>query len=296
MLRMDRSLRRIVETALVEDGARRDATTRSVLGGYRRKRVLASVVAKERFLLCGVPLARYAFRLLDEKAKLKVFHRDGEWVSGGVLFEVQGTVKAVLGAERVALNLLQLASAVATKTARFVEAVRGTNAEIFDTRKTLPGLRALQRYAVRIGGGKNHRFNLSDAALVKDNHWRLLTREVSAPEGIYEEAVKALRKAKAMRKAEVEVETVAEMEAAVEAGFRLVMLDNFTIDELREAVAVARRLASRLKRRVVLEASGGVTLKNVRAIAETGVDRISVGELTHTIEPPDVSLEVVDYI
>lgn len=294
MVRLDRELRRVVERALIEDGARRDKTTRLLLKDTFKERIRASVVAKESFLLCGLPLAQYAFGLLDEEAEFRFFCKDGERVSSGtVILEVKATAKAVLGVERVALNFIQLASAVATKTADFVEAVRGTGVRIYDTRKTFPGLRAVQRYAVRIGGGRNHRFNLRSAPLVKDNHWQLLLKRASDAERMYDDAVVLFKRL--LKETEVEVGTVAEMEAAIKAGFQTIMLDNFSVAQLKVAVELARRLGAQLRKKIILEASGGITLKNVRSVAETGVDRISIGELTHTVEVPDVALKVIDY-
>jgi len=292
MPELEKPLRRIVESALVEDGARRDVTTNRLLRNFKSEKAFAQIIAKEKFVLCGLPLAEYAFNLLDENSRYKRFLQDGETTEQGKpILAIESYVGAILSAERVALNLLQLASGIATKTSEFVKAVEGTGAQIYDTRKTLPSLRPLQRYAVRIGGGKNHRYNLAFAVLIKDNHLQILRKRFKDIDELFQEAYRIM--GGLAKDSEIEVETLTEMESAIRAGFRLILLDNFSIVGLKEAVSLARKIECMLGEKIVLEASGGINLQTVRAVAETGVDRISVGELTRNITTPDVSLDIL---
>ena len=270
-------LQKIVRAALDEDQAFNDVTTIATIVSDRRAR--ATLVARNTGTICGVPLALEAFRQLDPKATIRVDSEDGFRVKKGdpVLF-VTGHARGLLGAERVALNFMQRLSGIASLTAKFVDAVQGTKARILDTRKTTPGWRVLEKYAVRSGGGLNHRMDLATAVLIKDNH-------LAACEG---DITLAVKRAKDMVPAgtniEVECETPEQVGIAIEAGAHIVLLDNMSLDAMRESVKIA-------KGRVKLEASGGVNLNTVRGIAETGVDWISVGALTHSPPALDLALD-----
>lgn len=266
----------VVRAALTEDlGRAGDVTAALIPAGTR---LACAFAARREGRISGLDCARLAVAMLDPAATFTPAVRDGDDAAAGtVLARVDGDARAILSAERTALNLLSRLSGVATLTRAYVRAVEGTAARIADTRKTTPGLRALEKYAVRCGGGVNHRFGLDDAILIKDNH-------VAACGGVAE----ALRRAKAvaghLTPIEVEVDSLAQLEEALPFSPQVVMLDNFTLDDLRRAVALA-------KGRVTLEASGGVSLETVRAIAETGVDVISVGALTHSAPVLDIGLD-----
>jgi nicotinate-nucleotide pyrophosphorylase (carboxylating) len=268
-----------VERALAEDLGAGDVTTRAVLPEDRS--LEAVIEARERLVVCGQEPVAAVFACLAG-VRLSAARRDGEVAeAGAVLCELAGSAHSILAGERTALNLLSRLSAVATHTRRFVDAVAGSGVAIVDTRKTTPGWRALEKYAVAVGGGVNHRHGLYDAVLVKDNH-RAAAGGVGA-------AVKAARaSAPPHLWIQVEVESEAEAEEALAAGADSLLLDNRPLAELAE-------LAPRLRERAVLEASGGVTLANVRAIAATGVHRISIGALTHSAPHVDVALEVVGW-
>ena len=266
----------VVRDALDEDGAFNDLTTIATVVSERRAR--ATLVARETGVVCGIPLAVNAFRLLDPKVAIRIDVEDGMRVSPGssVLF-VNGNARALLSAERVALNFLQRLSGIASLTAQFVAAVEGTGAKILDTRKTTPGWRPLEKYAVRAGGGQNHRLDLSSAVLIKDNH-------LSAVDGDISVAVNRARELTPGVKVEVECDNLDQVEQALAAGADIIMLDNMAIDDMKRAVRLVNH-------RAVLEASGGVSLTTVRAIAETGVDWISVGALTHSAPAMDLGLD-----
>lgn len=270
-------LRQLVREALDEDGAFSDLTTTATVLSDRHAR--GRLVAREHGVVAGVPLAVEAFRQLDPKVTIRVDAEDGTRVAPGttVLF-LSGHARGLLSAERVALNFLQRLSGVASFTRRFVDAVHGTGAHIYDTRKTTPGWRKLERYAVRAGGGVNHRFDLASAVLVKDNH-------LAALDGDIRLAVQRARElAPAGTQVEIECESRAQVEAAVAAGADIVLLDNMEPALMAECVALA-------KGRAITEASGGVTLHTARRIAETGVDRISIGALTHSPPALDLALD-----
>ncbi len=267
----------LVERALAEDLGGGDATSNACLPADLE--IEAEIEARAPLVVCGLAVAAACFAALDPTLRFVALRRDGDFVSQpGALARISGAGRAVLGAERSALNFLGRLCGVASLTRRYVEAVAGTGARILDTRKTLPGWRALDKYAVAVGGGTNHRFGLFDALLIKDNH-------IAAAGGVAQ-AVKAARAGAPPHLAlQVEVETLAQAEEAVEAGADLLLLDNRDPEELRRYVA-------RFAGRVPLEASGGVTLANVRAFAESGVQRISIGALTHSAPAADVALEV----
>jgi nicotinate-nucleotide pyrophosphorylase (carboxylating) len=272
-------VRRDVQRALEEDVGDGDLTAALVPLG---RRATARVLAREAAVLCGAPWAEAVVRQLDPAAQI-VWHRaEGERCAADeVVLEISGDARALLSAERTALNFLQLLSAVATRTTAFVEAVRGTRAAIVDTRKTLPGLRLAQKYAVRTGGGINHRMGLHDAILIKENH-------IAAAGGVRAALEAAAQLAPRARFVEIEVETLAQLDEALAHGARMLLLDNMDLPTLREAV---RRNADR----AVLEISGGVTLDGVRALAETGVDRISVGGLTKDVKAVDLSMRFQEH-
>jgi nicotinate-nucleotide pyrophosphorylase (carboxylating) len=267
----------LVREALLEDEAFNDVTTIATVLSERRAR--AHIVARANGVVAGLPLAVEAFRQVDPRIDVRVDVPDGGVLRDGmpVLF-MTGHARGILSAERVALNFLQRLSGVASLTSRFVSAVAGTGARILDTRKTTPGWRRLEKYAVRAGGGYNHRMDLATAVLIKDNH-------LAAVDGDIAFAVRHAREvAPAGAKVEVECETRAQVEAALAAGADIVMLDNMSVELMRECAALC-------KGRAVTEASGGVRLDSVRAIAETGVDWISVGALTHSAPALDLALD-----
>ncbi len=237
----------------------------------------AQVLARESAVICGSAWVQACVLQVDPQARLTWHVRDGDRCAANqVVLELQGRAQALLTAERTALNFLQLLSAVATKTATYVAAVKGTRAQIVDTRKTLPGLRLAQKYAVRMGGGSNHRIGLYDAVLIKENH-------IAAAGGIAQVLARAADVAAQADFVQIEVETLAQLEQALTAGARMVLLDNMDLAQLREAVRINQG-------RAVLEISGGVTLEGLRTLAETGVDRISVGGLTKDVKAVDFSM------
>lgn len=266
----------VINRALAEDINYIDVATDSVISGELAGRAL--LIAKREGVIAGLDIAFHVFELLSPEIRLNAFTEDGKTVEkGDVIAKIAGKANAMLKAERTALNILQHMSGIATYTRLCVNAVSGTNAVIADTRKTLPGLRALQKYAVLCGGGSNHRFNLSSAALIKDNH-------IDAVGGIAE-AVKAVREAAGHTVvAEVEVRTLDELKVALDSRAEIIMLDNMNPDLMKEAVKIT---AGRAK----LEASGDVTLENIREVAETGVDIISLGALTHSVKALDISMK-----
>ena len=273
----------LIAAALAEDlGAAGDVTAALLPPGAR---LTAEVRARRAGVVCGLPCARLAFHALDPAAAWTAAARDGEAVGAGALLaRVEGDTRALLSAERTALNLLGRLSGVATLTAAYVRAVEGTGARILDTRKTTPGLRALEKWAVRCGGGTNHRFGLHDAVLIKDNH-------VAACGGVGPALARARETAGWLTPVEVEVDRLDQLAEAWPHAPEVVMLDNLGPADLREAVRL--RDAAGLRGRTRLEASGGVSLETVRALAETGIDGISVGALTHSAPVLDVGLDAV---
>lgn len=267
-----------VERALAEDVGPGDLTA-ALVEPTRVAR--ARVLVREPAVLCGQPWVEATVRALDPQARI-TWHvaEGGRCVADQVVLEVEGRAQALLSAERTALNFLQTLSAVATKTAHYVGLVAGTRARIVDTRKTLPGLRMAQKYAVRVGGGTNHRIGLYDAVLIKENH-------IAAAGGVTAVLQQVQAVAPQARFVQIEVETLAQLEEALEAGARMILLDNMDLPTLHEAV---RRNAAHPKGGAVLEISGGVNEGTVRALAETGVDRISIGALTKDVKAVDFSM------
>lgn len=264
--------------ALAEDVGGGDLTAGLVEPGRRAQ---ARVLARESAVICGAPWAEATLRLVDPALTANWLVGEGRRCAvDQVVLEVVGPARSLLTAERTVLNFMQLLSGVATATAKYVEAVRGTRAQIVDTRKTLPGLRLAQKYAVRAGGGTNHRIGLYDAVLIKENH-------IAAAGGVTPVLQAAQRVAATASFIEIEVETLAQLEEALGAGAKMVLLDNMDLPTLREAVRINAG-------RAVLEISGGVTLDRVRALAETGVDRISIGGLTKDVKATDFSMRLRD--
>ncbi len=267
----------VVRRALAEDVGTGDLTTDLVVP--REAVTTAFITSKAEGVLAGLPVAARVFSFLDAGVVLEEALPEGSRLEPGtVIARLSGPARAILTGERVALNFLQRLSGIATLTRRFVELLAGTGTRLLDTRKTTPGLRLLEKYAVRVGGGWNHRFGLYDAVLIKDNH-------IKVAGGVGEAVRRARAVAPPWVKIEVEVEDLAQLDEALAAGADLILLDNVSIPLLREAVARARG-------RALLEASGGITLANVREVAATGVDFISVGALTHSAPALDISLDV----
>lgn len=270
---LEQEIERNVSAALAEDVGSGDLTAQ--LAPDRPAR--ARVISRQPAVLCGSAWFNACIRRLDPAARIDWQRRDGDRVAAGdLLCSISGSSRALLTAERAALNFLQLLSATATATRRYVDAVAGTRAAILDTRKTLPGLRIAQKHAVAAGGGMNHRMGLWDAILIKENH-------IAAAGGIRQALAAAAVHASGAAWVQIEVETLDQLRESVDAGVKMVLLDNMTLEQMREAV---RWTAGR----AALEASGGITLENVRAVAETGVDRISIGALTKDVQAVDLSM------
>ena len=263
--------------ALEEDIGNCDLTTTLLIPEDQRSRAL--MVAKENFIVAGMPFAREVFNIMDPKTEFKIFFDDGSRVrKGDMIAEIHGSTRVLLSCERVGLNILQRLSGVATLTSAFVEQMKGTRTRIVDTRKTTPCMRFMEKYAVRIGGGSNHRCGLYDGVLIKDNH-------IEAAGGI-KAAVAAARQTHHLSKIEVEVESLNDLKEALSAGADVVMLDNMSLKDMKEAISMVRGKA-------LTEASGNMTLKRVREVAETGVDLISVGAITHSAPAADISMKIV---
>ncbi|MDB5913815.1 MAG: nicotinate-nucleotide pyrophosphorylase [Ramlibacter sp.] len=262
--------------ALAEDVGAGDLTAGLV---DPSRRAQARVLAREAAVICGAPWVEAALRQVEPGAKIQWLVAEGERCTPDqVVLQVEGSARGLLTAERTMLNFLQFLSAVATKTATYVDIVRGTRARIVDTRKTIPGLRLAQKYAVKTGGGSNHRIGLYDAVLIKENH-------IAAAGGIAPVMQAAQRLASQAAFIELEVETLAQLEEGLAAGAKMILLDNMGLADMREAVRITAG-------RAVLEISGGVTLEGLRALAETGVDRISVGTLTKDVKATDFSMRL----
>ena len=265
-----------VARALAEDIGDADLTAGLVDAS---RRASGHIVAKEAAVVCGAPWVEAALRQVDPSVTVEWLVREGERCKpGDVVVRMEGSARGLLSAERTALNFLQLLSAVATKTASYADVVRGTRAQIVDTRKTLPGLRLAQKYAVRVGGGTNHRIGLYDAVLVKENH-------IAAAGGIAPVLQAAQKVAAQASFIEIEVESLDELKQALDAGAKMILLDDMSLEDMREAVRITGG-------RAILEISGGVTMERLRTLAETGVDRISVGALTKDVKAVDFSMRL----
>jgi len=272
-------LHKLIMNCLNEDIGTGDLTTNSIVPGNAVS--TGYITVKENGVLAGMPVAAEVFRCLDPALQFQARAFDGDFVERGkVLAEISGNARAILTGERLALNFLQRMSGIATKTAQFVKLIAGEKPHIIDTRKTTPGLRMLEKYAVRVGGGHNHRFGLYDAVLIKDNHIIIA--------GGITKAVEAVRRASPhTAKIEVEVESLAQLQEALDAKVDIIMLDNMAPEMMREAVALVAG-------RALVEASGGITEENIRAVAAAGVDLISIGALTHSVKSLDISLDLVE--
>ncbi len=269
--------KKIIRIALDEDVKKSDLTGDILIPVNSKSE--AVIIAKESGILCGIDIVKEVFKSVDKNIKFKQYKHDGDYISEkDTICRINGRTRSILKAERTALNFLQHLSGIASYTNKLVELTKKYKVKILDTRKTLPGLRMLQKYAVYVGGGGNHRFNLSDEILVKENH-------IKANGGI-KNTLKILKQ-KYRKNFEVEVETMEEFYQAVENNVPFILLDNFSIKDLRKAVKIN-------KGRAKLEASGGITIKNIKKVASTGVDFISIGATTHSIKAMDFSLQIIE--
>ena len=269
----------LIKSALLEDINYLDTTTDYLIDENQEN--TAIFLAKSDGVLCGIEVALKVFEILQPSGfEFKVFKNDGDKLTKGeIIAEIHGKTRTILKGERTALNLIQHMSGISTATAEAVSLTEGTKASIADTRKTLPGLRPIQKYAVTVGGGKNHRYNLSDAAMLKDNH-------IDAGGGIENAVAKLRTKLGHMTKTEVEVRSLEELEQALRANADVIMLDNMDCETMRRAVEITNG-------RAVLEASGNITAETIAQVAKTGVDIISIGALTHSVKAFDISLKIV---
>ena len=271
-------VRTLIDLALMEDMSGGDITTRATISDGHRSR--AVVTAKEDIVLAGIPVFQTVFERVGKDVLYTANSTDGDFISSGtVIMEVEGPTDTLLIGERTALNFLMRLSGIATLTRKCVEAVAGTKASVVDTRKTTPGWRYMEKYAVRMGGGRNHRYSLSDGVLIKDNH-------ITASGGISEAVSRVKKSAPHTSRIEVEVSTVQQIKEALDAGVDILLLDNMTPDKIADAVGL-------IDGRALVEASGGITLDNIRDYAEAGVDFISLGALTHGARSVDINMKIV---
>jgi len=287
---LNKHIQSVVKSALEEDSCRRDITTAFAISSKLKGKGV--IVAQEKGILSGIEVAKAVFKQLNQKVVFKALKKDGNaFRKGDQIAIIQGSLQTILTGERVALNFLSLLSGVATLTKKFVEKVKGMRVEIKDTRKTIPNLRILEKYAVRVGGGRNHRSSLSDGIIVKDNHLKAagcihrgcLDRERFA-------SLVATLKKKSSLDVEIEVESLGELKEVLKYKPNITMLDNFSVKNLKRAVSLRNKYYPKIK----LEASGGVNLKNVRAMASSGVDYVSIGVITDSPEVIDFSLNISD--
>lgn len=271
----------ILKNALLEDIGCGDITTSSVISPEHKS--TAVLIAKEDFILAGIPFAEKIFKLINPQIRFKTNKKDSNRVKKGeVIATIRGNTRSLLMAERVALNLLQRLSGIATLTNRFIKCVNGLPVKIVDTRKTTLGLRFFEKYAVRVGGGHNHRFGLFDGILIKDNH-------IAAGGGIKNTVRLARQKAHPLLKIEVEAKNIREVREALSAGADAIMLDNMSLKEIKRAVKIIRQK----RPEIIIEVSGNVNREDVRRIAETGVDLISIGALTYSTPAVDISMKII---
>ncbi len=279
------ALNQLIRRALREDAANNDVTTNSLIPKHHISQ--ANIIIKEEAVVCGLKVIERVFKLLDPHIHFQATCKDGTKVKRNtIIARIEGKTRTILTGERVALNFLAYLSGISTDTQRFVMKTRGTKAKILDTRKTTPGLRLLEKYAVKCGGGHNHRPDLSELVLIKDNHRDACHPHLSIPESIE----RARRKTK--KTIEIEVDTLKQFKEALTADPDMVLLDNMNCAQMKSAVAITRKLPR--KRRPILEASGGITLRNITQVARTGVDCVSIGSLTHSHNGTDVSLELIN--
>ena len=289
---MTKEVTQIVKDALREDVGKGDIT--SYLCRFGNRKAKACIIFKEKGIICGLGVIEAVFKSIDRKLIFKPAVKEGAIVKAGkVAAYIEGKARSILTAERTALNFLGHLSGIAAQTHRFVDRIRPYKVRIMDTRKTTPNMRRLEKYAVRVGGGHNHRMGLYDQVLIKDNHIKIGLREVGVSK---EDTIKSLvtiakKHAPKGMKIEVEVENLKEFKASLESCPDIIMLDNMSVRDISKAVKIRNAQISRTK--PLLEASGGITLKNVRPIARTGVDIISTGSLTHSVKSLDVSLEII---
>ncbi len=274
-------MRELIRLAIKEDLGSGDVTTNCLVPNDLRSE--AAIIAKEKGVIAGFEAAKEVFRQINPRVKFSPRKKDGAAVKrGDVIAIIKGPARAVLSGERLALNFMQRLSGVATMSASFAAAVKGTGAKILDTRKTTPLWRALEKKAVKAGGCFNHRSGLFDAVLIKDNHLC-----------VEKDIARAIKKAKRFGRVEIEVKDLEELKKAAVSGADIILLDNMSLKMLRKCVGAARAIEKKLSKKILLEASGGITLKNARAVAKTGVDYISVGALTHSPKALDLSLQIV---
>ncbi len=279
-------IRGIIKQALKEDIGKKDITTESLIP--KEKSAKAVLLAKENFVVCGLDIARFAFTLLDKNVKFASKFGEGQYVrKSEVIALIEGKAAPILTAERTALNFLSFLSGVATKTREYANAVKPYKVKIVDTRKTIPGLRQLQKYAVKIGGGYNHRMQLDEMVLIKDNHIKCTRAQGHKGTSIIKDIRRKIPKG---MKVEIEVENLRQFKEALKEKPDIIMLDNMKIGEIRKAVSIKLQTPYS-KLHTLLEASGGITLRNIRKFAATGVDMISIGALTHSVNSVDISLE-----
>lgn len=287
--------------ALKEDIGTTDITTESIIP--KNKFVKAFFLAKEDCVVCGLGVVSQAFKIQDKTIKFVPLVKEGDFVKkGSVIARISGKARGILTTERVALNFLSLLCGIATTTRKFVDAVEPYKVNILDTRKTLPGLRLLEKYAVRVGGGSNHRMRLDEMLLIKDNHLAALCvpfREASLRSvpvrraSCVKKIIEAVKKKKAKdMKLEIEVKNLKEFKEALKVRPDIIMLDNMKVEDIKKAVII-RRKAQSAKRKTLIEASGRISLKNAKVIASAGVDAISSGALTHSVDSVDISLEII---
>jgi len=277
----DKQIEQIIERAIVEDFVQGDITTETLISPFQESRAI--ILAKANGIIAGTEVARKVFQKVDPELQVNILIADGTIIKpGDIIATILGKTMNILKAERVALNFLQHLSGISSETARYVEKVKGLQVSITDTRKTTPGLRILQKYAVTVGGGKNHRMHLGDGFLIKDNHLVALRKQGL---NIKEIIAKTRQRATNVLTIEIEVKNIDEAAKAAESGVDIIMLDNMNLDDMREAVQI-------IAGRAIIEASGGITLETVRNVAETGVNQISIGALTHSVKALDISLEI----
>lgn len=278
---LQKEIEKLIDIGMKEDQIMQDVTTLACI--REDMETVADVTLQQKAKIAGLVLIPWVIEKIDPSIRVILFAQEGqEYEEGAVLFRLEGRARSILSLERLLLNLLQHSIAIATKTAQYVEAVKGYSCDILDTRKTLPGLRMLQKYAVKIGGGKNHRFSLSDQFLIKDNHLALLgsTQASNISEGVFRARMFAPN-----IPLEVEVENLEMLKEALEAKVERILLDNMEVSTVREAVLIAQK-------RAYLEASGGITLETVRSYASTGVNGISIGALTHSVTAVHLSMSL----
>jgi nicotinate-nucleotide pyrophosphorylase (carboxylating) len=274
----------LIKSALREDIGKGDFTSKAIIPSSQKAD--AAIAAKQEMILAGIGVAAKVFKMADKRITIKIKKKDGDKIKDKeIIAKVSGPARSILAAERTALNFLQHLSGIATLTDKYVTAVRGTKTKILDTRKTTPGWRCLEKYAVKMGGGKNHRYGLYDMFLIKNNHIDNV--------GSVTEAIMRIKCGMGIHKIEIEVRNFSELEEAIVAGADIVMLDNFTPKMARKAVKLTQKLSKIVKKQPKLEISGGISLKNIKKYAKTGVDYISIGAITHSAPAADIHLTLV---